>query len=106
TGQAIGRLASKVAFVLQGKNKTDYTPNADVGDSVKVTNVSKMAASGKKMEQKLYRHYSGYPGGLKERQLKELMAKNPGEALHHAVIRMLPKNYLRKGMIKRLKISK
>lgn len=105
TDQVIGRLASRVAFILQGKNRADYTPNADIGDVVKVSNVSKMRATGKKMDQKLLRRYSGYPGGLKERQLKDVMAKNPAEALKHAVLRMLPKNYLQKGMIKRLIIN-
>ena len=105
TGLIIGRLASRVAFILQGKNRPDYTPNADIGDIVKITNVAKMRVTGKKMDQKLLRRYSGYPGGLKERQLKDVMAKNPAEALEHAVLRMLPKNYLQKAMIKRLIIN-
>lgn len=103
--QIIGRLATRVAVLLQGKNKTDYTPNADLGDKVKVSNAAKMKVTGNKMSQKLYRHYSGYPGGLKEVKLQEVMAKNPSEALKHAVYRMLPKNRLRKEMIKRLIIS-
>ena len=101
-GQVIGRLASRVAFILQGKNKADYTPNADLGDIVKVTNVGKMVATGKKMSQKVIRHYSGYPGGLKERSWQEVMNTNPSEALVHAVERMLPKNRLQKAMLKRL----
>lgn len=103
--QIIGRLASKVAFILQGKNKVDYTPNADLGDFVTVLNASKMKVTGKKLSQKKLRHYSGYPGGLKEKKLQEVMIKDAGEALRHAVMRMLPKNYLRKGMIKRLTIK-
>lgn len=101
-GLIIGRLASRVAFILQGKNKPDYTPNADLGDIVKITNIGKMIATGKKMEQKVIRNYSGYPGGLKERKWKDLMETNPSRALTHAVERMLPKNRLQKGMLKRL----
>ncbi len=103
-GLVIGRLASKVAMILMGKNRVDYTPNSDMGDLVKVSNAAKMRATGKKMSQKLYRHYSGYPGGLKERQLKDVMARDASEALRQAVMRMLPKNRLRKAMIKRLTI--
>lgn len=105
SGKTIGRIATQIAMMLQGKNKPTYTPNSDTGDFVKVANVAKMTTTGNKMTQKMYRNYSGYPGGLRERQLKELMGKNPGEALKIAVMQMLPKNRLRKEMIKRLIIE-
>ena len=105
TGQMLGRLASKVAFILMGKNKRTYAPNVDGGDFVKVVNVKELKVSGKKLTQKEYKHYSGYPGGLKRVRLNILLAEHPNRALYLAVLRMLPKNRLQKERIKRLTIE-
>ena len=103
-GQILGRMATKVATVLMGKDKPIYTPHVDTGDYVIVVNASKIKVSGKKGEQKEYQHYTGYPGGLREVSLRELMEKKPTAAVKRAVWGMLPKNKLRKKRIKRLKI--
>ncbi|MDD5749533.1 MAG: 50S ribosomal protein L13 [Patescibacteria group bacterium] len=100
-----GRLASHIAFLLQGKNKPSYKINVDNGDFVEVANVAKINFSGKKIEQKVYHRTTGYPGGIRTRQLKEMIVKNPHKILRDMVYDMLPKNKLRAGMIKRLKIS-
>jgi len=105
TEQAVGRLATKVAFLLQGKHKPTFRPHIDNGDNVLVSNAAKMKISGKKLEQKLYYHYSGYPGGLKTKKMNEIFSKDPGEVLKRAVWNMMPKNKLRTRMIKRLKIN-
>lgn len=105
TGQILGRLASQIAILLQGKNKPDFFPYKDMGDFVVVKNVGKLKVTGKKMEQKKYFRHSGYMGGVKEILLKELLAKRPEEVLKTAVSGMLPKNRLRAKMIKRLKFE-
>lgn len=105
TDLTMGRLASRIATLLRGKHKVTFEPHKDEGDIVEVTNVSKMKFSGKKMEQKEYHHYSGYPGGLKTKKLGELFSKRPDEVLRRAVHEMLPDNRLRKAMIKRLIIK-
>lgn len=105
TGKAPGRLASEIAIMLRGKNKASYQPNVDAGDFVHVSNAKHMKFTGKKLEQKKYYHHSGYPGGLKEKKMKEVFENNPGEVLKKAVYNMLPKNKLRKEMIKRLIIK-
>lgn len=105
-GKVLGRLASEIAILLQGKHKADYLPYLDKGDFVVVKNVREMVISGKKIRQKKYYHHSGYPGGLKEIPMEKLFEKNPGEILKKAVWGMLPKNRLRKRFIKRLKIEK
>ena len=102
--QILGRLASKIAFILQGKHKPYYQPNKPGDDIVEVYNVDKIKITGKKLKQKQYFKHSGYPGGVKFIKLKELFQKNPGEVLKKAVYGMLPKNRLRKLRIKRLKI--
>lgn len=102
TGQVLGRLSSTIAILLLGKHKVEWEPNTDCGDSVKVTNVSKMRLTGKKMEQKEYKSFSGYPGGLKSRVAKDVFAKDPSWMLRHSVERMLPRNRLRDARIKRL----
>ncbi|RJQ33226.1 50S ribosomal protein L13 [Candidatus Parcubacteria bacterium] len=104
-GMIAGRLASKIAVLLQGKHKTTYQPNVDGGDIVEVSNVDKLKFSGKKLEQKLYHRTSGYPGGIKTDSLKKRMAENPGKLFHDMVKDMLPKNKLRATMIKRLIIK-
>ena len=100
-----GRLASEIAVLLRGKNKPTFEPHRDMGDIVLVDNVDKMKITGKKLDQKKYYSHSGYPGGLKEKGLDELMEDNPEEVLRRAVFGMLPKNKLRAKQIKRLKFN-
>jgi len=102
TDQSVGRLATQIATLLRGKNKATYSPQIDGGDFVTVTNIDKLKFTGKKLEQKKYYHYSGYPGGLKETKLDKLFNERPEEVLRKAVWNMLPKNKLRQHMIKRL----
>ncbi len=104
-GEAPGRLASKIAILLRGKNKPDFEKHKDTGDFVLVENVEKMKLTGKKIEQKKYYRHSGYPGGLKHENLEELMENEPEEVLKRAVYGMLPKNKLRAKQIKRLKFN-
>ncbi len=105
-GQVLGRMASRIAILLLGKEKVEWAPNIDCGDAVTVKNVSKMRLTGKKMEQKEYKSFSGYPGGLKSRKAKDVFAKDPAWMLRHAVERMLPDNRLRVGRMKRLTFVK
>lgn len=100
-----GRLASEIAVLLQGKNKASYQPHVDGGDIVEVSNVKDMKFTGKKLETKKYYSYSGYPGGIKAKNLKDMMVDEPAEVLKKMVYLMLPKNKLRPNMIKRLKVS-
>ncbi|MCB9802613.1 50S ribosomal protein L13 [Candidatus Nomurabacteria bacterium] len=100
-----GRLASKIAFLLQGKNKVTYQAHTDCGDSVEIENVAKMKFSGKKLEDKVYHRVTGYPGGLRTTKLSDLMENDPAEALRKMVYNMLPVNKLRPKMIKRLIIK-
>jgi len=102
TDQILGRLATQAANLLRGKHKVNYTPHIDNGDFVVITNHNKFKVTGKKMDQKIYYSYSGYPGGLKEKKLKDLFEQNPKEVIRKAVYNMLPKNKLRQHMIKRL----
>lgn len=105
TDQMVGRLASKAAMLLQGKHKPDYLPYVDAGDVVIVKNASKVKISGKKFTDKVYRHHSNYPGGLKERPYKTVFAKNPSEIIRLTILKMLPKNKLRDLRLKRFKIE-
>lgn len=105
-GIPLGRVASRVAAILRGKNKPTYTPNVDCGDFVIVLNSDKIVLTGKKMEDKFYRYHTGYIGGLKEISYKKLMAEKSDVALYEAVRGMLPKNSLGRDMIKKLKIYK
>tara|TARA_Y100001970_G_scaffold244668_1_gene311058 strand:- start:294 stop:722 length:429 start_codon:yes stop_codon:yes gene_type:complete len=102
--QTLGRFATKVANILSGKNKPEYTPNADMGDYVVVINAKKMHVTGKKLDQKIYYRHSGYPGGIKSKPLKEVMNNSASEALKSAVKGMLPKNKLGKQMLTKLKV--
>lgn len=104
-GQSIGRVASQAVKFLQGKHKAAYEAHNDHGDFVEVSHASKVKITGKKLENKVYYHYSGYPGGMRATQLKEVFAKNPGEAIRRAVWSMLPKNRQRKERIKRLQVN-
>ena len=103
-GQVVGRFASQIAKILQGKDKPQYRPNVDDGDAVVVVNASKLAFTGRKMEQKTYRWHTGYPGGLKERTAAEQMRRDPTEVLRRAVSGMLPKNNLRRSMMRKLRV--
>ena len=103
-GMVLGRLASQVANILRGKNKPIYTPNMDTGDYVIIVNASKAVLTGKKLDQKVYYHHSGYAAGLKETKYRKLMAEKPEFAVRHAVIGMLPKGPLGRQMAKKLKV--
>ena len=105
TNKVLGRLATQIAVLLRGKHKTDFVPYKDMGDFVVVKNVDKIKITGKKMEQKVYYHHSGFLGGLKETPFKKLFKEKPEEVLKKAVFGMLPKNKLRSKTIKRLKIK-
>lgn len=105
TGKSFGRLASEIAKILQGKHRPDYKPHHDMGDFVEVENVEKAKITGNKLTDKIYYRHSGHPGGLKQEKLKDVLAKDPGEALRRAVLRMLPSNRLRNGRMKRLTIK-
>lgn len=102
TGLAPGRLATQIATILMGKNKTSYAPYLDNGERVVITNVSKLVFTGKKLEQKLYRHHSNHPGGLKEVPAKKMLKETPERIVMRAVERMIPKNKLRDLRMARL----
>ena len=103
-GVVLGRLASQVANILRGKNKPIYTPNMDTGDYVIIVNSDKVRMTGKKLDQKIYYHHSGYAGGLKETKYRKLMAEKPELAVRHAIVGMLPKGPLGREMARKLKI--
>ena len=103
-GMVLGRLASEVANILRGKNKPIYTPNVDTGDFVIVINADKIQMTGKKLDQKIYYHHSGYAGGLKETKYRKLIDEKPEFAIRHAVVGMLPKGPLGRQMAKKLKV--
>jgi len=103
-GKTLGRLASRVAHILRGKHKVIYSPHQDVGDFVVIVNAEKVSLSGKKFRNKVYHHYSGYPGGMKVRTVAEVMAKNPTRVVEMAVKGMLPHNRLGRKMFRKLKV--
>ncbi len=103
-GQTLGRLATRIADTLRGKRKPQYTPHTDTGDFVVVVNAEKIGVTGKKMDEKMYRRHSGYPGGLKERTLREELARRPTEVLRKAVKGMLPRNRLSRAQLLKLKV--
>jgi large subunit ribosomal protein L13 len=105
-GVTLGRLASKVASVLRGKTKPNYTPNVDTGDFVIIINTDKVVLTGKKLENKYYRYHTGYIGGLKEIPYKKMMEEKSDLAVYEAVKGMLPKNSLGRAMIKKLRVYK
>ena len=105
-GVPLGRLASRVASVLRGKNKPTFTPNVDTGDFVIVINTDKAVLTGKKLENKFYRYHTGYIGGLKEIPYKKMMEEKSDLAVYEAVKGMLPKNSLGRVMLKKLKVYK
>ena len=102
----LGRMATKIATILRGKNKVDFTPNIDGGDFVVVINSDNLQVTGNKLDGKLYHHYSGYPGGSRSVKLKDQIEKDSREVIKTAVYGMLSKNKLRDLMIKRLLIYK
>jgi large subunit ribosomal protein L13 len=103
-GQILGRLATQIADRLRGKGKPEYTPHVDTGDFVVVVNAEKIAVTGNKLDGKKYYRHSGYPGGLKERSLREQLERRPTEVLRKAVKGMLPRNRLARQQITKLKI--
>ena len=103
-GMVLGRLATEVAKLLRGKHKPTYTPFLDTGDNVIVINASKVVLTGKKLDDKIYRHHSGFPGGMKEIDYRTLIAKNPEKAVELAVKGMLPKNSLGRQMFRKLHV--
>ena len=103
-GKPLGRVASQVATILRGKNKPTFTPNVDCGDFVIIINAEKIVLTGKKLDQKMLRHHSLYPGGLKETPYREVMEKKPEFAVQEAVRRMLPNGVLGRKMLKKLKV--
>lgn len=105
TNQVFGRLASKVALILRGKTKADFDPAKMPKEKVNIFNIAKLHFSGKKMSQKEYHHYSGYPGGLRTRYLQEEWIKNPSKIFKKTVYDMLPKNRLRDEIIKNLTVK-
>ena len=97
-------MASEIASILRGKKKPIFTPHVDCGDYVIVINAEKVAVTGKKRKEKIYKRHTGYPGGLKEVTFEELMEKHPEEAVRHAVKGMMPKGRLGRQMFKKLKV--
>ena len=102
--ETLGRISSKIAFILMGKNKAQYTPHNDLGDYVVVVNAEKIKVTGNKDTQKKYYKHTGYPGGLKSSTFSEIIKKNSGNVILKAVKGMLPKNKLSNSMISKLKI--
>jgi len=104
TDKVLGRMASRIAMILQGKTKPIYTPHVDTGDFVIVTNAEKIKLTGNKINEKVYYTHSGYPGGFKEHPIKKWMEKHPDRIVNLAVKRMLPKTKLGSAMLKKLKV--
>jgi len=104
SGQTLGRLAARVASVLRGKHKPVYSPSVDAGDFVIVVNAEKVQVTGRKLDQKMYYRHSGYPGGLKEITLRNLLQQHPTRVIEHAVRGMLPKNRLGRQVFRHLKV--
>lgn len=103
-GQTLGRLATQIARLLSGKDKTTYTPHVVGGDVVVVINSALISVTGQKLTDKIYYHHTGHPGGIREISLRDQLAKNPNKVIEHAVAGMLPKNKLQAQMLKNLKV--
>lgn len=103
-GQVLGRMASRIADILRGKDKAVFTPHVDTGDFVVVVNAEKVKLTGKKEEQKIYTRYTGYPGGLRVEPLKRMRARTPERVIEYAVAGMIPKSRLGRVVLKKLKI--
>ena len=106
SGQTLGRLASRVARILSGKENRKYTPFLDVGDHVIVINADKIRVTGMKTVQKMYRHYTGYPGGLRQEEFRKRFDRRPELVVQEAILGMLPKTKLGRSMGKKLKVYK
>ena len=104
TDVVLGRLASQTAQLLRGKHKPQYAPHVDVGDFVVIVNAGKIHVTGKKLDEKMVRWHTGYPGGLKERTLREQLERRPTEVIRKAVKGMLPKNKLAAAQLRKLKV--
>lgn len=104
-GKVLGRLATRVAMLLRGKNKPSFVPYKDIGDFVIIKNIDKIRFTGKKFGKKIYYHHTGFLGGLKSITLQKIFERDPGKILKKAVFGMLPSNKLRAKQIKRLKIE-
>ena len=102
TNQTVGRMCSRIAAILRGKNKASFTPHVDTGDYIVVINAGKVVLTGDKLNQKVYDHYTGYPGGLKEESAISLIKRKPEDLVERAVKGMLPKNRLGRKMFKKL----
>ena len=103
-GKTLGRLATEIADALRGKGKPVYTPHVDTGDFVIVVNAEKIRVTGKKLDEKIVYRHSGYPGGLKERTLREQLERRPTEVIRKAVKGMLPRNRLARQQLRKLKV--
>ena len=103
-GVVLGRLATRIARLLIGKDKANYTPHLDCGDHVVVINAERVKLTGNKIDQKIYRRHSGYPGGLKEIPIRVMLQRRPEEVVREAVLGMLPKNKLRARRAKKLRV--
>lgn len=103
-GAVVGRLATRIARVLMGKHRPTYTPHVDTGDFVVVVNAEKVRLTGRKMDQKVYYHYTGWAGGLRERAVRDVLAEKPEDVIRLAVRRMLPKTRLGRQMLRKLRI--
>jgi large subunit ribosomal protein L13 len=103
-GKILGRMATQIADILRGKNKPVYTPHVDTGDFVVVVNAEKVKLTGKKWDEKVYYHHSGYLGGIKSQTAREVLTKKPEELIRHAVKGMLPKNRLGRKVFKKLHV--
>ncbi len=102
---SLGRVATKIATILRGKHRRDFTPHIDGGDFVVAVNTGKLKLSGRKIDQKIYYRHSGYLGGLRKEKMKDVMQKDPSEVLRRAVLRMLDEVKFRKAMMARLKTA-
>ena len=103
-GQVVGRLANKVATILMGKHRPQYTPHVDTGEFVVVVNAEKARLTGRKLDGKIYHRFTGYPGGLRKTTAREMLATKPEDVVYLAVRRMLPKTKLGKRMVRKLKV--
>ena len=104
TDQTLGRIATVIASILRGKHKVNYAPNLDMGDFVVVINASKVVVSGNRLDEKMYRRHTGYPGGLIEVPLRIMLDKHPDRVIRYAVKGMLPKSKLGRKMLSKLKV--
>jgi large subunit ribosomal protein L13 len=103
-GQTLGRLATRLATVLRGKHRPEFTPSMDLGDHIVVINAEKIAVTGNKRQEKMYRHHSGYPGGLREQTMDVVLKRHPDRVLRAAVKGMLPRGRLGRAQLDKLKI--